>query len=98
MSARERTTIWALEKTIDGHFTPDAYFGKGPDAHEALKLITKFMPTSRTWRVKEYEVWMDVQVYVERETTHTAKWLRAHMDPEWADYVRLQDKFKDAFK
>lgn len=98
INARDRTTVWALEKTIDGHFTPETYFGTERDARDALELIIKHMSTSRNWRVKEYEVWMDAQVYVERETTHTAKWLRAHMDPEWADYVRLQDKFKDAFK
>lgn len=95
---RERTTVWVLENVIDGHYSPEAYFATETIADEALEVINTYMDRPDKWRVSERAVWFRVHDYVQMQTTHTAKWLRAAMDPEYAEFKRLEAKFKDIWK
>ncbi len=97
--SRERTTVWVLEKTLDGHYTPEAYFGTPQEANFILDEILRTDLGSRDkWRVIEREVWMEARFYLEESQSHTAKWLRVNLDPEYAEYQRLDAKFKAAWK
>lgn len=95
---RERTTVWVLENVIDGHYSPEAYFATEYIANQALMVLHQYMDRPDKWRVVERDVWFRVTDYVETQNTHTAKWLRVHMDPEHAEFKRLEAKFKEMWK
>ena len=94
---RERTTVWVLEHTIDGHFTPEVYFATEVIANEAYEFLGKYVD-NRKWRVVERDVWFRVEDYVNTQDTHMAKWLRQMSDPEYPEFKRLEAKFKEMWK
>lgn len=100
VSTRERTTVWVLENTLDGQYTPEAYFGTPLEANFILDELLRLGESrhSDKWRVTEKEVWMEARFYLEESESHTAKWLRVHTDPEYAEYQRLDAKFKAVWK
>jgi hypothetical protein len=88
--------LWVLEHTIDGHYQPEAYFGSAKEAEEALATIKAYMSTD--WRVTERVMWMSAEDYFAVSTSHAARWVRQHSDPEYAEYQRLDKKFKGIWK
>lgn len=36
---------------------------------------------------------MDVKEYIDRADTYMATWIRKEQDPEFAEYLRLKEKF-----
>jgi hypothetical protein len=90
---RERTTVWVLEHVIDGHYVPEAYFATELIANDTVKFMSTYVDIKK-WRVVERDVWFRPEDYVNTQDTHMAKWLRRITDPEYAEFKRLEEKFK----
>ena len=92
-------TVWAIENVIDGYFMPQGFFDSKDEATTVVNTINTVVGNQQIrWRVSEHKIWSSVSDFISTDTSHIAKYLRTHTDPEYAEYQRLEAKFKGIFK
>lgn len=84
--------ILVLKHSVDGYHAIVAIF-QTPTDPEALNLQYSKSPYFKNHKFEKVPFWMDVKEYIDRADTYMATWIRKEQDPEFAEYLRLKEKF-----
>lgn len=86
--------IFVLEHAVNGFYSAVAYFENESAALGVLTYLRQHVPGAHQYfRINARPVWETADSFIKEGDTHEAKTLRREMDPEWAEYKRLREKF-----
>lgn len=88
------TLVHAVEKDLQGYFSPMALFRDVGGAECSVLEITEHLSvTVDRYRVSSFQVWDSYEQWKTHGKEHEAENLRRVLDPEWQTYQQLRQKF-----
>jgi len=90
----DSTEILVLKHTLDGYHEVTALFDQDPSKADDLNAMYGQSKYFNNYFFDRMRLWFDVGSFIKNDDSYMATWIRKEQDPEYAEYLRLKEKFK----